>query len=41
MAAASGTIALVNGAAALTCQDSAACQSAAVDLVGYGAAVIN
>jgi predicted extracellular nuclease len=41
MAAASGTIALVNGTAALTCQDSAACQSASVDLVGYGAAVIN
>jgi uncharacterized protein len=41
MAAASGTIALVNGTAALTCQDSAACQSASVDLVGYGSAVIN
>ena len=42
MAAASGTIALVNGTAALTCQDSAACQSASVDLVGYGStAAIN
>jgi predicted extracellular nuclease len=41
MAAASGTIALVNGTAALTCQDSAACRSASVDLVGYGSAGIN
>ena len=42
MAAASGTIALVNGTAPLTCQDSAACQSASVDLVGYGStAAIN
>jgi len=36
MGANAGTVALVNGAALLTCQDSASCQSAAVDLVGYG-----
>ena len=41
MSATSGTIALVNATSALTCQDSAACQSASADLVGYGAAVIN
>jgi predicted extracellular nuclease len=41
MSATSGTIALVNGTSALTCLDSAACRSASVDLVGYGAAVIN
>jgi uncharacterized protein len=36
-----GTVAVVNGTTALTCADSAACQSASVDLVGYGSAVIN
>ena len=41
MGANAGTVALVNGAAALTCQDSASCQSAAVDLVGYGTAGIS
>jgi uncharacterized protein len=42
MAAAAGTIALVNGTAPLSCQDSTACQSASVDLVGYGStAAIN
>lgn len=37
----SGTVAVVNGTSALTCSDSAACQAASVDLVGYGTAVIN
>jgi predicted extracellular nuclease len=41
MAAAAGTVALVNGTTALTCSDSAACRSASVDLVGYGTAAIN
>src|SRR6266536_2010484 len=41
MAATAGTVAVVNGTAPLTCADSAACQSASVDLVGYGTAVIN
>jgi predicted extracellular nuclease len=41
MSGTGGTVALVNGTAALTCQDSAACQSASVDLVGYGSAGIN
>ena len=41
MSGTSGTVALVNGTAALTCTDSAACQAASVDLVGYGTAVIN
>jgi len=41
MSGTSGTIALVHATAALACQDSAACQSASVDLVGYGSAVIN
>jgi predicted extracellular nuclease len=41
MSASAGTVALVNGTTALTCADSAACQSASVDLVGYGTAVIN
>jgi predicted extracellular nuclease len=41
MSATSGTVALVNGTAALTCGDSASCQAASVDLVGYGTAVIN
>jgi predicted extracellular nuclease len=41
MSGTSGTVAVVNGASALTCGDSAACQAASVDLVGYGTAVIN
>jgi predicted extracellular nuclease len=41
MSATAGTVALVNGTTALTCADSAACQSASVDLVGYGTAAIN
>src|SRR6185312_12788359 len=41
MSGTSGTVALVNGTTALTCTDSAACQAASVDLVGYGTAVIN
>ena len=41
MAATAGTIALVNGTSALTCADSAACEAASVDLVGYGTAAIN
>ncbi len=41
MAAGAGTVALVNGTSALTCADSAACQGASVDLVGYGTAAIN
>jgi uncharacterized protein len=41
MSGTAGTVAVVNTTAALTCADSAACQSASVDLVGYGSAVIN
>jgi uncharacterized protein len=41
MAGAAGTVAVVNTTTALTCSDSAACQAASVDLVGYGTAVIN
>jgi uncharacterized protein len=41
MSGTAGTVAVVNGTTALTCADSAACQSASVDLVGYGTAVIN
>ncbi|MDN3351325.1 lamin tail domain-containing protein [Actinomadura sp. DC4] len=41
MSATAGTIALVQGTTALTCADSAACQSASTDLVGYGTAVLN
>ncbi|HEX6443562.1 MAG TPA: lamin tail domain-containing protein [Streptosporangiales bacterium] len=41
MSATSGTVALVHDTAALTCADSASCQSASVDLVGYGTAAIN
>ena len=41
MSGTAGTVALVNGTTALTCADSAACQAASVDLVGYGTAVIN
>jgi predicted extracellular nuclease len=40
MSATAGTVALVNSAPALTCSDSASCQSASVDLVGYGTAAI-
>ncbi len=41
MSGTSGTVALVNGTSALTCSDSAACQAASVDLVGYGTAALN
>jgi predicted extracellular nuclease len=41
MSATSGALALVHDTAALTCSDSAACQSASADLVGYGTAAIN
>ena len=41
MSATSGTVALVHGTDALTCTDSASCEAAATDLVGYGTAVIN
>ena len=41
MSATAGTVALVHGDTALTCSDSAACQSASVDLVGYGTAAIS
>ncbi len=41
MSATAGTVALVNGDTALTCSDSASCQAASVDLVGYGTAAIN
>ncbi len=41
MSGTAGTVALVNTATALTCADSASCQAASVDLVGYGTAVIN
>jgi predicted extracellular nuclease len=41
MSGTSGTVAVVNGTSALTCADSAACQAASVDLVGYGTAAIN
>jgi uncharacterized protein len=41
MGAGAGTVAVVNGTAPLTCQDSAACQAASVDLVGYGTAAIS
>jgi predicted extracellular nuclease len=40
MSATSGTVALVSGTTALTCADSAACQSASADLVGYGTAAL-
>jgi predicted extracellular nuclease len=40
MSGTAGTIALVNNGTALTCADSAACQSASVDVVGYGTAAI-
>src|SRR6187402_1388946 len=41
MSATDGTVALVNGQAALTCADSAACVAASVDLLGFGAAAIS
>ena len=41
MSGTAGTVAVVNGTAPLTCSDSAACQAASVDLVGYGTAAIN
>jgi predicted extracellular nuclease len=40
MSATAGTIALVTDATALTCADPASCQSASVDLVGYGTAAL-
>jgi predicted extracellular nuclease len=40
MSATAGTIALVHDTTALTCADSAACQSASADLVGYGTAAL-
>ncbi|MGI8329260.1 lamin tail domain-containing protein [Actinomadura scrupuli] len=40
MSATSGTVALVSNATALTCADSASCQSGSVDLVGYGTAAL-
>ncbi|HEY7631202.1 MAG TPA: lamin tail domain-containing protein [Thermoleophilaceae bacterium] len=41
MSATAGTVALVHDTALLTCSDSASCQSASTDLVGYGTAAIN
>ena len=41
MSGTSGTVAVVNGTARTDLRDSAACQAASVDLVGYGTAVIN
>ena len=41
MSGTAGTVALVNGTTALTCADSASCQAASVDLVGYGTAALN
>jgi predicted extracellular nuclease len=41
MSGTSGTVAVVNGTAALTCTDSTACQTASVDVVGYGTAAIS
>jgi predicted extracellular nuclease len=41
MSGTSGTVALVNSGTALTCADSASCQGASVDLVGYGTAALN
>ncbi|RKR76375.1 esterase-like activity of phytase family protein [Frondihabitans australicus] len=40
MSATDGTVALVDGTTALTCSDSAACESASVDLVGFGGAAL-
>lgn len=41
LSATSGTVALVNGTSALTCADSASCEAASVDLVGFGTAAIS
>ena len=41
MSATAGSVALVDGTAALTCHDSATCAAATTDLVGYGSAAIN
>jgi predicted extracellular nuclease len=41
MSATAGTVALVNGTTALTCTASAACESASIDLVGYGTAALS
>ncbi|MGH3378503.1 MAG: lamin tail domain-containing protein [Actinoallomurus sp.] len=40
MSGTAGSVALAQSGTALTCADSAACQSASVDLVGYGTAAI-
>ncbi|GAB3386874.1 hypothetical protein GCM10027568_05830 [Humibacter soli] len=40
MSATDGTIALVSGTTALTCADSASCEAASVDLVGFGTAAL-
>ena len=40
LSATSGTVALVSSTTALTCADSAACEAASVDLVGYGTAAL-
>jgi hypothetical protein len=37
MSGTAGEVALVNGTTAITCTDSASCESASIDLVGYGA----
>jgi predicted extracellular nuclease len=41
MSGTAGTVALVHSSDALTCADSASCESASTDLVGYGTAAIN
>src|SRR5262249_60182128 len=41
MSGTAGTVALVHGTDALTCADSASCQAASTDVVGYGTAAIN
>ena len=41
MSATAGTVALVHDTAALTCSDSASCEAASTDLVGYGTAAIS
>jgi hypothetical protein len=41
MSGTAGTVALVNSTTALTCADSAACQAASTDLVGFGTAAIS
>src|SRR6202012_1383174 len=40
MSGTSGTVALVQSTTALTCETSADCQNASLDLVGYGTAAI-